>query len=685
MMRRYGLFLAFYLLAQISPLFGQNEVAYTLRPQDSAVAAGGSFQAVLRAELAEGWHLYSMSQPSGGPVPTTITIADNPIFSLAGEVVQPEAIVSFDENFGINTEYFKGIVDFVIPVAVGAQTPAGQHPLPVRVRFMLCSDTVCLPPQTRNLSAEVTVEPAAGPPEAAAPEAVSGPEAGDDQQAGISALIDLPEAAEPAGEASVAAASESADESGLPLTTLAYVWFAMAMGALALLTPCVFPMIPITVSYFTKRHAVSRRRAVGEAAMYSAGIIATFTLLGFALTFLFGAGGINRLAASPWVNVLIALIFIVFALSLFGAIELRVPSRLLTAVDRKSSATGGVFGIMLMALTFSLTSFTCTVPFVGTVMVAALQGDLLWSLLGVASFAMVFSAPFFLLAVFPSILQSMPRSGNWMNSVKIVMGFLELAAAMKFLSNVDLVYQWEIITRPVFITVWLAIALLTTVYLLGWFRFPHEAAETSIGSVRVVSAIFFLSISFYLLRGLFGFPLGELDAFLPPRDYGNTGHYAAFNPAGPARAAPQWHSNYQEALQRAQMENRPVFLDFTGYTCTNCRWMEANMFPLPEVQDLFGRFVLVRLYTDGNGPEYEANLRFEQERFGTIALPFYAVMSPYDQTLATFPGLTRNRNEFIGFLQKGLSRAEYLTSREDRRDILRAEDGTAVSLAPSVN
>jgi thiol:disulfide interchange protein len=693
MMRRFVLFLAIFLAVHALPLFGQNEVTYTLRTEQSAVAAGGSFQAVLQARLAEGWHLYSMTQPAGGPVPTTITIGDSQVFSLAGAVVQPEAIVSFDENFGIDTEYFEGNADFVIPVAVSAQASAGRHPLPVRIRYMLCSDTVCLPPQTKTLTAEVTVTAAGGgapaasqlqrPPAAPAAEpAVAAPGQGsaEDLEAALPAG---PESGETAVDDEAAPPPEEAG--GLPLTTLAYVWFAMAMGGLALLTPCVFPMIPITVSYFTKRQAVSRRRAVGEAALYSGGIIATFTLLGFALTFLFGAGGINRLAASPLVNIFIALIFIVFALSLFGAIELRVPSSWLTAIDRKSSATGGVFGIMLMALTFSLTSFTCTVPFVGTVMVAALHGDVLWSLLGIASFAAVFSAPFFLLALFPSILQSLPRSGNWMNSVKIVMGFLELAAALKFISNVDLVYQWEFITRPVFITVWLAIALLTTLYLLGWFRFPHEASETSIGSARVLSAIFFLSISFYLLRGLFGFPLGELDAFLPPRDYGNTGGYVAFNQAGPARAAPQWHSNYQQALLQARAENRPIFLDFTGYTCTNCRWMEANIFPLPEVQELFGQFVLVRLYTDGNGPEYQANLQFEQERFGTIALPFYAIMSPGDEALATFPGLTRNRQEFIDFLQRGLGRAGYLMSQQESRGSSLGTDGAGFSLAPSLH
>jgi len=380
----------------------------------------------------------------------------------------------------------------------------------------------------------------------------------------------------------------------------------------------------------------------------------TFTLLGFALTFLFGAGGINRLAASPFVNVLIALVFIVFALSLFGAFEIRLPSRWLTAVDKQSSRSGGLAGILLMALTFSLTSFTCTVPFVGTVMVAALQGDWLWSLLGVSVFAAVFSAPFFLLAVFPSLLKSLPKSGNWMNSVKITMGFLELAAAMKFVSNVDLVYQWELVTRPVFIAVWLALALVTAMYLLGWFRLPHEMPGQSVGVFRMFSAIFFLAVSFYLFRGLLGFPLGELDAFLPPRDYGNV-QASTFETGGQAAVKEEhWLDSYAAGLEVARRENRPVFIDFTGYTCTNCRWMESNMFPLPEVQALMGRYVLVRLYTDGPEEVHERNLHFEKERFGTIALPYYAIMSPDDQIIATFPGLTRDSKAFIAFLNRGV-------------------------------
>lgn len=659
----------------LTPVYSQNEVHFKLDPGVKSVKEGQRFMAILRAEIAQGWHLYSTTQPEGGPIATRIQVAENDFFQQAGSVVQPPVIRSYDSNFNLETEYFEGSVDFMVPVAVKESAPAGAGPLTLQVRYMLCSDTLCLPPQDRTVKASLTVvggaakspgkkEPPATASKRQTPASTAPAEKERVSRSPGAVPVAVPNTsgttgANPAMDRATAASAEAAanvemNGAALPTSTLAYIWFAMAMGALALLTPCVFPMIPITVSYFTKREAVSRKKAAGEAGLYSLGIVLTFTLLGFLLTFLFGAGGINRLASNPVVNVVIALVFILFALSLFGVVELRLPASWLSRVDKSSSSRGGLVGILLMALTFSLTSFTCTVPFVGTVMVAALHGNWAWSLLGVASFATVFAAPFFILALFPSWLQSLPKSGNWMNSVKITMGFLELAAALKFVSNVDLVYQWQFLTRPVFIAVWLSISLITALYLLGRFHFPHETASQGIGALRVLSAVVFLSVALYLLRGLFGFPLGELDAFLPPKDYGRTVAVSMLGNTG-ASQEPRWLDSYRAGLLQARKQNRPVFIDFTGYTCTNCRWMEANVFSLPEVQDLFGRFVLVRLYTDGPDQVHADNLKFEQTRFNTIALPFYAIFSPDDRVLATFPGLTRDRSEFIDFLKKGLA------------------------------
>ena len=636
--------------------WGKDEVRFELVVEPPEVGVDSRFDATVKASIEEGWHLYSLTQPPGGPIKTTISVTESSSFAQAGQVRQPEPRVQFDPNFGINAEFFDGRVDFLVPVQVKPGVSESEEDLQVQVRFMVCSDTLCLPPQTNTLAARVVIV------EAAAASAV-------------------PAGAEPAGLASPSAErieAESGDPdnepgaaAAIPLSILAYLGFSMSMGALALLTPCVFPMIPITVSYFTKREAVSRKQALSDAALYSLGIVLTFTLMGFALTFLFGLGGINRLAASPLVNIGIAAIFLVFALSLFGALEIRLPSSWTTRLDKKASATGGLVGILLMALTFSLVSFTCTVPFVGTLMVAAVQGDFLWSLLGITAFAVVFATPFFLLALFPSWLQALPRSGSWLSSVKVTMGFLELAAALKFISNVDLVYQWELITRPLFITVWLSIALVTCFYLLGWFHFEYESPNPPLGVVRILSVIFFGAVAIYLFRGLFGFPLGDLDAFLPPRDYGNPASIGALG-GHTEGDEPEWLTNYQAALDVARRENRPLFVDFTGYTCTNCRWMESNVFTLPEVKKRLEQFVLVRLYTDGPELEHEENLRFEEERFGTIALPYYAVMSPQDELIVTFPGLTRVVEDFVGFLDRGLlegvsSKGQILTDRESRK------------------
>ncbi|MCY3777244.1 MAG: protein-disulfide reductase DsbD family protein [Candidatus Aminicenantes bacterium] len=624
----------------ILPAQAQDQVRFELLVDSAEVPAGEVFEAKLRAELAPGWHIYSLNQPPP-PVKTSVTVVEESSFEAAGPVTQPTPIVAYDPSFDIDTEYFEEQVDFGVPVRVRSSTGPGAETLGVKVRFMVCSDTLCLPPQTKGFEAAVRVAEA---------RATAGSPPADTQEAEPAPAPVVQE--EPSGAASSDAAA-AGDAGGIPVETLGYIAFAMGMGALALLTPCVFPMIPITVSYFTKRQAVSRGQAVRDASLYSLGIILTFTLLGFGLTFLFGSGGINRLAANPGINLLIAAIFVAFALSLFEVLELRLPASWTTALDRKASATGGIAGILLMALTFSLVSFTCTVPFVGTLMVAAIQGDWLWSLLGVTSFAVVFSSPFFLLALFPSWLKSLPRSGNWLNSVKITMGFLEVAFAFKFLSNVDLVYQWELLTRPGLIAIWLAISVMILFYLLGWFRFPHEQATESIGVSRAFFAVFFAAISIHLIRGLIGFPLGELDAFLPPRDYGNPASVVGSLGEGAGEEL-EWIDDYESGLASARESGKPVFIDFTGYTCTNCRWMEANVFTLPKVQERLRQYLLVRLYTDGTGPEHTENMRLEQERFGTIALPFYVVLSPEDEVVATFPGLTRNPEEFIDFLDRGL-------------------------------
>jgi thiol:disulfide interchange protein DsbD len=421
-------------------------------------------------------------------------------------------------------------------------------------------------------------------------------------------------------------------------------------------------MIPITVSYFLKHADGDHKRTIKLATVYSVGIIATFSALGMLLAVLFGAAGINLFAANPWVNLFIGALFLFFAFNLFGFYEISVPSSLLTKLDsitRTEEGKGSAYlGALLMGLTFTLTSFTCTSPFIGSLLVSTAQGDWKMPLLGMLAFSIVFALPFFVLAVAPRLLSSLPRSGGWLNSVKVVMGFLEIAAAMKFLSNVDLVWgagfnetgvlnYGKIFTRELVLIIWTVIGLGIVAYVLGFFKFKHDSPVKKITPLRIAFAALFFGLCIYLTTGVLGRKLGELESFLPPKNA-----KSMFNVLGNPNEELAWMTNdFQAALARARAENKKVFVDFTGYTCTNCRWMEANMFVLPEVREEMEKYVLVSLYTDGEGDVYERQQQFQQDTFSTVALPFYAVFDANGKPIATFPGLTRDKNEFVTFLR----------------------------------
>lgn len=412
-----------------------------------------------------------------------------------------------------------------------------------------------------------------------------------------------------------------------------------------------------------KHSAGDRSRTIKLATVYSAGIIATFSLLGMLLAVVFGAAGINLFAANPWVNLAIGAIFLFFAFNLFGFYEISIPASLLTKLDRITRTEEGkgsaYIGALLMGLTFTLTSFTCTSPFIGTLLVSTAQGDWKMPLLGMLAFSTVFATPFFILATVPRLLSALPRSGGWLNSVKVVMGFLEVAAAMKFLSNVDLVWgagmnasgvlnYGKIFTRELVLIIWVVIGLGICAYILGFFKFKHDSPIKKITPLRIVFTALFFGLCVYLTTGVLGRKLGELESFLPPKN-----KESVFNVLGNRHEELAWITNdYEAALQRAKVENKLVFVDFTGYTCTNCRWMEANMFPRPEVKAEMDKFILVSLYTDGDGEIYERQQQMEQDMFGTVALPFYAIVDPDGNAVATFPGLTRNSEEFVDFLKK---------------------------------
>ena len=423
------------------------------------------------------------------------------------------------------------------------------------------------------------------------------------------------------------------------------------MGFLALLTPCVFPMIPITVSYFTHQGELENQDPVKQASVYGVGIIATFTLLGLILAITLGASGANQLAANPWVNLFIGALFTYFALSLFGMYEIQLPASL-RQLFQNQEGRGGYIGTLFMAVTFTLTSFTCTVQFVGLLLVAAAQGQWFWPMLGMMIFSAAFALPFFFLALFPQYLARMPKSGGWLNSVKVVMGFLEMAAAFKFFSNTDLVWNWQIFTHISVLAIWAILMFFTGFYLLGKIQLPHDSKIEIVSVPRMMLSIFFLAFALYLSTGLFGRPIhGLIYSYLPPKLTEEVGMISEMNGGEEL----QWYTELDDAFVEANMIGKNIFVDFTGYTCTNCRWMESNIFTKDEVKDRFKDFVLVRLYTDG-GNNYREKQQYEIDRFGTAALPYYVILSPEDDVLGKFPGMTRNQDEFLKFLDKGLTR-----------------------------
>jgi thiol:disulfide interchange protein len=408
--------------------------------------------------------------------------------------------------------------------------------------------------------------------------------------------------------------------------TPGFFWLAASTGLLSLLTPCVFPMVPITIAYFSTpdRH---NPRGLRRALLFALGIIGTFTILGLVLAAVFGAAGLNRFAADPWVNLGLAAIFLVFAANLFGWFQIGVPWRVASAADRaaRDATPGSSLGALVMGATFTLTSVTCTAPFVGTLLVLASQGSWTTPIAGMLVYSAAFALPFFVLAATPGLVAHLPRSGEWIRTLRVLIGLLEVAAAIKFLSNADLVRGWGIFTRDVVLIGWAALALGGAVYLgrnLGRRTAPRGMRASEIVPVAVA-----LLIAAWLASGLRGRQLPQVEAFLPPT----------------VSTAP--------ASQTGEL----VFVDFTGYTCTNCRWMEANIFTRPDVSAELGRFVLSRLYTDGEGEIYEQQQAFQEKTFGTVALPLYAVVDSDGKVRATFSGLTRNPADFIAFLRRARS------------------------------
>ena len=602
------------LLTTASAWAAEDPVQWTFGFVSQSAPPGSHVLGKLTPKIEPGWHLYSLTTPPGGPNPTKIKLADIP--AVAGlKIYQPKPDRKFDQGFQMDTETYSGDTTFLLDFELKKDAPAGPVEITASARYQVCTSQKCLPPKTKTASATLAIDPAAKTESIVIPaDYVSG-----DAKSAVAA---------PAGP------SQARPES--------FGWFlltAFGFGLAAIFTPCVFPMIPITVSYF-----INRKDAAAQAIVFCLGIIVLFTGLGLLAKAVAGPFGVVQLGSSPWVNGFIALVFLIFGLSLLGAFELTLPSGLLTQMDA-AGRRGGYAGTLIMGLTFSLTSFACVGPIVGPLLVASVQGEGLQPILGMLCFATGLAAPFFFLALFPSYLQRLPKRGTWMARVKVVLGFIILAAAVKYLSNIDQVLQVGFLNRERFLAAWIVLFAMAGLYLLGFLRLEGISPEDPLGVGRALVGALFLIFALSLVPGLWGAKLGEIDAYVP------VASQTGFGGGSTAAAEMPWlKDKYREALAQARQEGKLVLVDFTGYACTNCKWMKANMFSRPEIAALAKNFVAVELYTDGTDEASKANQEMEEKRFKTVAIPYYAILDPDEKILATFPGLTRNPKEFEAFL-----------------------------------
>jgi thiol:disulfide interchange protein DsbD len=629
------------------------------QPEKLSVKKGESFKIKLTLDFDKPWHTYSMKEQTGkdgiGPTATEISIGPKDAISLNGKIIAPKPHIEYDEGFGTKIEFFKDKFSFIIPVKANKNLSFDKDKITVNAFMQLCNSTNCLPPDDYSVQVSKDVADFSEAKDATAQDNTAVAES---TQAKDTAAMQP--SANPAQmqqnqqqAAPVQSESQKTIEKAKEQGFWSFIWLAMTYGALSILMPCVFPMIPITVSFFTKRTESKKSKGFRDALIYGLGIVGTFTLLGFIFALIFGATGIMDFAKNPWVYFVIALIFIFFAFNLFGAFEIQMPTGLMNKLNMKSQQSSGISSVLLMGLTFSLASFSCTGPFVAAVLSLASSGQWFYPIFGMLAYSAVLAAPFFLLALFPSAMKTMPRAGGWMNNIKGVMGFIVIATSMYFFSNAFVQWGWGVLTREIFLSVWVALMLLTTLYTLGVFKMSHDAPVDRVGTVRLIFAMIFATLTMFLLSGLFGHNLGELETFVPAST--QTAMLVPGGASGSSAAIPaeQWIQDYKQAVAEAKKQNKNMFLDFSGVTCTNCKKMEKNMFPRPEVVALMNKMILVKMYTDRRTDADLANRQMQETKFGSIELPLYVILTPDEQLIAT-KTYTSDEGEFKTFLSQGV-------------------------------
>ena len=564
--------------------------------------SGDEAEIVFSAKIDKGWHLYSTELGSDGPISASFHSNKMDGAETVGKL-QPRGkeVKQFDNMFGMELRFFEGSATFVQKI----RFTKPSYDIDCYLEYGACNDEMCLPPSQASLIKKGKSPAVAASQASGGDKEEFAAEAAEDTAAAIKADTAKADTAAAAPTLSQTESQElwapvidelNAFDKGTQNNSLIYIFLAGLVGGfLALLTPCVWPIIPMTVSFFLKRNK-DRSKAIREAVTYGISIVVIYVLLGLVVTLLFGASALNALSTNAVFNIFFCLLLIVFAASFFGAFEITLPSSWSNKIDQKSENTSGMLSIFLMAFTLTLVSFSCTGPIIGFLLVAvSTQGSIVGPTLGMLGFAIALAIPFTLFAMFPSLLKSAPKSGGWMNVVKVVLGFIELAFALKFLSVADLAYGWHILDREVFVALWIVIFGLMGIYLLGWLKFPHDDPEHRTNVPQFFLAMISLAFAIYMVPGLWGAPLKAISAFAPPM---NTQDFNLHEESVEAK-----YTDYDAGMAAARAQGKPVMVDFTGFGCVNCRKMEASVWTDPKVADILNNdYVLISLYVDDKTP-----------------------------------------------------------------------------------
>lgn len=605
-----------------------DPVQWKLEIEPAEAAAGSTVLGRLTATIEDGWHIYSTTTPEG--IALTLEIAEAE--ALQGwKPYQPSPEVVYDPNFQADVEWYTTEAEFLFELNLAA-TASGKHAIEAKVRYGACDYRQCLPPKRKSASAEIRV----GQDFAAAAMAIP---------AGYQPAREVVRNAPGSGgskAASGVAEALGSDDVGLA----GFALLALGFGFLAVLTPCVFPMIPVYMSSFMEGGQRPWGATLRQAGTFCLGVVVLFTALGGALSAILGPFGLSQIGANPWVNLLIAGFMCVFALSMLGAFEISVPSSWTTGASERSTGTGLVATLML-SLVFTLASFACTGPFIGALLAESVSSGsaAYYPVVGMVLFSTGLAAPFMLLALFPALLTRLPRSGSWMAMSKRVVGIVVLAVGLKFFGNVDRMFGWEMLSRERFLAIWIVLFAGAALYLWGVLRHRDDGPSEGVGLVRLGAGTLFMAVAISLVPGMFGGGLGELEAHIPEAS-------ASGLATGPEGL--DWgKDDYYGAFARAQAEGKTLLVSFTGYACSNCKWMKANMFTRPEILALARQMVLVELYTDGFDEASERHQQMQVDRFQSSGIPFYALIQPDGSVVATFAGQTRDTEEFREFLRSG--------------------------------